>query len=148
MAKCPDLDYGELSFTMGSTHWWQGSIIIIITGGLGPPNGGSKTAAWQTARVTLCVRVLGTDPPPVPSPPQATRPAFVLQHKKKLREVKRSLYWYSFIMIHNKKLGLAVSLGNLKLGCTTCYKSRLRFTANWNTLWRGVNVAKSMFSSL
>lgn len=55
MAKCPHLDYGELSFTMGCTHWWQGSIIIIITRGARPTNAGGKTTSWQTARVRKCV---------------------------------------------------------------------------------------------
>ncbi len=52
-------------------------------------------------------------------------------------------------MIHKKKLEfhtLAVSLANMKLGSTTCYKSRLyrRFTSKLKHTLKGKNFAKSM----
>lgn len=98
MAKCPRVDYRALSFTMDSTHWWQGSIVIIITGGLIPPNAGSKTTSWQTTRVKLCER-----PPPNSTPPSATRTTFV---PKKGKKVKRSLYQKDFTTIHEEKFRL------------------------------------------
>lgn len=81
MAKCLHLDYEELSFTMGIAHWWQDSIIIIITGGLGP----LKQWGWEYVHPSL----------------RAVRNALVFQNNQ-LWTVKRSLY-LEFVMIHHKK---------------------------------------------